>query len=647
MIKPDWFLNIRRDLHSGFPKSRELRIRLQQMTLGLVLCFSLALGGTINFIVYRADASSWQGKQAEATRNAVLTVSAFLKRAEDSLSLINLLDPDILNTKPEIIRDLLLQNESLLEVIRLDAGGHVIANVFQGNEPVLGNLFTIPQSRWFVQSKAGKPYYGRVQISASDQPYVLMSLPAPEGGVVAARLSMDVLRSVVEDIRFGETGQSFIVSNNGDIISHTQSQLILENFTLSGNPVFTAVLNSPENKWFGEYSNIQGVKVTGTTLQVPGRDWIIFTEVTKEESYSSSRTTLLALMMGILILAVVVIWGTSRFLNSLILHPISLLRKGAERIGEGDLTYRIGMTSGNEIGLVAVAFDRMADQLHERVQEVAERSKELEDEIDVRKKAEKDLLQTQEELEMRVEERTEDLRYANNLLLENNQKIGASLCEKEVMLKEIHHRVKNNLQVVSSLLNLQSQTLKDPGAQTALRDSQMRVRSMALVHERLYQSENLDNISIKPYIESLSEDLFRTYSQDKGRIKLVTLVDDVSVGINDAVPLGLILNELISNSLKHAFPDGRKGEIGVQLQKVNSEQALLRYYDTGKGFLDAVNIQKSKSLGMRLVHNLARQLNTEIEFVNHSGVEIKFLIPICCDGASSANPESEKKGSGD
>jgi two-component sensor histidine kinase len=255
-----------------------------------------------------------------------------------------------------------------------------------------------------------------------------------------------------------------------------------------------------------------------------------------------------------------------------------------------------------------------------------------------RKHAEEALRKMNLELDARVEQRTADLNASNQLLVQYNKKIESSLHEKEVLLKEIHHRVKNNLQTVSSLLNLQSRLLPDPAARAALQESQMRVRSMALIHEKLYQSENLSDIQLRPYIENLAAILFRSYQAESGEIRLQTHIEDISVGIDAAVPIGLILNELISNALKHAFPEGRSGNIQIDLFRETSEILVLSCRDNGRGIPDGLDIAASKSLGMQLVSSLTRQLEGEVEILSENGLLVCIRIP------QKINPESTEPG---
>ncbi len=206
----------------------------------------------------------------------------------------------------------------------------------------------------------------------------------------------------------------------------------------------------------------------------------------------------------------------------------------------------------------------------------------------------------------------------------NEEKIKASLQEKEVLLKEIHHRVKNNLQVISSLFNLQAYNSSDPQLLKILREGQNRIRSMALVHEKLYQSRDLSRIDFSEYIRNLSVYLFHSYQVDPGRIQLKQDIEGILLDINTAIPCGLIMNELISNALKHAFPEGRRGEIHLGLKRQDEQKLLLTVRDDGVGLPEDLDIQKTKSLGMQIVTLLAYQLDGTIELSRQAGTEFRI-----------------------
>ncbi len=206
---------------------------------------------------------------------------------------------------------------------------------------------------------------------------------------------------------------------------------------------------------------------------------------------------------------------------------------------------------------------------------------------------------------------------------EAENQIKLSLKEKEMLLKEIHHRVKNNLMVISSLLNLQSRYIRDEASKDIFKESQNRARSMALIHERLYQTTDLKRIDFGDYIRTLSQELFRTYAGDFGLIDLKINVEDIFLDINTAIPLGLIVNELITNSLTHAFPDGMKGEINVDFQRTDDHYEFT-VKDNGIGFPYDLDFQKTASLGLQIVNSLTEQIFGEIELNRSHGTEFKI-----------------------
>jgi PAS domain S-box-containing protein len=186
--------------------------------------------------------------------------------------------------------------------------------------------------------------------------------------------------------------------------------------------------------------------------------------------------------------------------------------------------------------------------------------------------------------------------------------ITASLREKEVLLKEIHHRVKNNLQVISSLLSLQADAIQDQETRRALKESQNRVRSMAIIHQRLYQSGNLAEVNFGGYIKELCSQLFRSYGAASQKIALSMDTEEISLGVDKAIPCGIILNELVTNALKYAFADGKGGTVTVGLHAANTQVQLV-VRDDGLGMPAGVEHARSDSLGMKLVHMLVEQIS--------------------------------------
>jgi PAS domain S-box-containing protein len=232
--------------------------------------------------------------------------------------------------------------------------------------------------------------------------------------------------------------------------------------------------------------------------------------------------------------------------------------------------------------------------------------------ITERKNVQERLKKFNEELEKQVAERTEQL--------------NKSLHEKEILLKEIHHRVKNNLQIVASLLNLQSRQISDPETLTMIRESQNRVRAMALVHERLYRSKDISSVDLLDYVRFMGDSLFRFYGITPATVRFEINISDIQVDINHAIPLGLIINELLSNSLKYAFPAGRKGMITVTGKKDDGTTCIIMQ-DDGVGIPESLDWKNTGSLGLRLVYNLTEQLEGTIELDRAGGTKFTITIP--------------------
>ena len=211
---------------------------------------------------------------------------------------------------------------------------------------------------------------------------------------------------------------------------------------------------------------------------------------------------------------------------------------------------------------------------------------------------------------------------------EAEAKLKASLKEKEVLLSEIHHRVKNNLQIVSSLLRLQSSSIDDRQLLGMFQESQNRINSIALIHEALYQSKDIAKIDFSDYIQRLTNNLLTIYNKEFGSIRMHVEVKDVYLDINKAIPCGLIINELVTNVMKHAFPNGKLGEIHVLMEKYSNQQHSLIVRDNGIGFPENINFRATTSLGMMLVNELTSQLNGTIELNRDKGSEfiIKFSV---------------------
>ncbi|NYB51885.1 MAG: PAS domain S-box protein [Methanobacteriaceae archaeon] len=214
----------------------------------------------------------------------------------------------------------------------------------------------------------------------------------------------------------------------------------------------------------------------------------------------------------------------------------------------------------------------------------------------------------------------------SDMVAAENQ-IRASLEEKEVLLREIHHRVKNNLQIISSLISLQAGYIKEQETIRMFQESKHRIRSMALIHEKLYQSKDLAYIHFGEYLKSLVEMFLKFYSEKSSDVKVSLNCADVNLEIDIAISLGLIVNELLSNCLKHAFPGAREGEVIISLSKDNGN-CLLTVADNGVGIPESVDIKNTESLGLQIVQTLTLQLSGTLEHKNKGGTEFTISFPL-------------------
>jgi two-component sensor histidine kinase len=273
---------------------------------------------------------------------------------------------------------------------------------------------------------------------------------------------------------------------------------------------------------------------------------------------------------------------------------------------------------------VIVELFKKSRRIQEQERALAAANAELHQEIAQREKAQAALREVNDKLERKVADRTSALEAFNQALRDEidtrrrtQEELEVSLREKEVLLREIHHRVKNNLQVISSLLSLQSNYIEDRRMLQLFEESRNRIRSMALVHETLYSSTSLSRIDMASYVRDLTNQLVRSYAAEHIRVQL--RVDPVFLGVDTAIPCGLMLNELISNAFKHAFPGGREGDVFVELTKLGDERYLLMIQDTGTGIPVHIDLMNTTSLGLRLVDALVAQLQGRIQLDRNGG----------------------------
>jgi len=325
----------------------------------------------------------------------------------------------------------------------------------------------------------------------------------------------------------------------------------------------------------------------------------IFIQAALEEIDNRSAQ-FIAIISIFLIFTSGVVFIITRKLQKLISEPIMHLAEVARKVTRHkDYSVRAQQNSDDEIGFLTKSFNEMLKQIQDQAAA---------------------LQKTHDDLKIHAQELQSEL--TDHMLTE--MQLKRSLKEKEVLLKEIHHRVKNNLQIISSLIYLQSKNIQDEGTLQLFQDSQNRVKSMALIHEKLYQSKDLARIDFDEYIKSLVNHLFYSYRINLATIKPQIDIDDISLSIDTAICCGIIINELVSNSLKHAFPAGKKGKIEIKLQRKYQNEYILVVKDNGIGLPENVDFKHTKSLGLQLVCNLTDQLNGLVELERNSGTTFRI-----------------------
>jgi two-component sensor histidine kinase len=304
-------------------------------------------------------------------------------------------------------------------------------------------------------------------------------------------------------------------------------------------------------------------------------------------------------------------------LQKIVSGPIGHLAEVAKSVSKSnDYSIRASKHGNDELGLLVLIFNDMLSRI-----QISNR----------------ELLVAHDMLEERVKERTRELENEIRERKTAEGKIKESLREKEILLKEIHHRVKNNLQIITSLLSLQSKNITDSKALGMFKDSQARVKSMALIHEKLYRSDDLARVDFGEYIQNLTSYLSRSFAIEGGKIRLKLDITDILFGVDCAVPCGLIINELVSNCFKHAFPNGGHGWINISLRQKHDDNLILTVADDGIGFPMGLDYRQTDSLGLQLINTLSEQLGGTLAMRSEQGTEFVITFPLpksCKDGVN-------------
>ncbi len=345
-------------------------------------------------------------------------------------------------------------------------------------------------------------------------------------------------------------------------------------------------------------------------------------------------------------------------LQKTIANPIVELASLSRSVSkEKDFSVRAHKHGNDEIGFLVDAFNEMLHQIEQQnaslvqtgesaresaeealrlAESVTHANLTLENEIRIRKDVEITLQKHRETLEERILERTSELRETNEQLkaeiserVAAEKKIQDSLDEKVLLLGEIHHRVKNNLQVISSLMDLTRRRTLNEEAKTVLADARSKIYAMSLVHSQLYRSESFTRIDMAVHIRRLLASMGQVYTDSYRRVRPEIECNHVFLSVTQAIPCALVLNELMANVYKHAYPEGTKGECLVTMEVLDGNRIHFRVRDNGVGIPGDIDIESTETLGLKLIRNLVRkQLKGEVWFKNNGGMDIVAEFPI-------------------
>jgi two-component sensor histidine kinase len=348
-----------------------------------------------------------------------------------------------------------------------------------------------------------------------------------------------------------------------------------------------------------QYAEIQVNQSTAFLSVMPwqndfGLDWLVIIGLPKADFMTQiNQNNRQTLLLSLVAMGVAIAMGTliARWLS----RPIQQFGQQTAAIAQGELHTRLPENHPiQELSVLSLSLNEMTGQLENAF----------------------------EHLEEQVEQRTEALAQTAALLEDSNQQLSGSLLEKEILLKEIHHRVKNNLLIVASILNWQGESVQDPKILQILSDSQKRINAMALIHEKLYGSTDLTHIDFSDYLKTLASQVFDSFCHDRTLIHIDYDLTSIPLTVETATPCGLIVNELILNALEHAFPGDRPGNLFLSLHQDTDKRIRLTVRDDGIGFPPGFDYRSTESLGWQLICLLTEQLEADLQVTSANGISV-------------------------
>lgn len=527
------------------------------------------------------------------------TIAWFAKEPQVELSVLTCINPenseDSIKTAYQYLMD---------EFQRLIKMGEV-SQIYIVNADN-GEIFISSEQTWEGHFRTIEPFFiqGKEKIFQSDiflslrlgRPTIVFSGPITDGqgnptAVMVAHANFDRLSAIMlERSGLGNTMETFLVN---------KSNLLITNTVFAPEGAFKKWIFGEGAKWalMGRngvdlFSDYRGVRVIGAYRWLSDHHLALIAKQDVSEAFKpiiSLRNRIIVLLIGIFSLIIPLSLIFANTINT----PLALLLQSTKMIGSGKLEYHKNTSLIKELESLSTAFYKMVKDL-------------------------KNITVSRDELNQEVEERKKV-----------EMELKSSLKEKEVLLREVHHRVKNNMQIVQSVLNLQSGKIDSLDFKHAIQDSNNRIRSMALIHETLYRSADFSNLRLDTYFKSIVQGLYRIYLEPDKTIEWNVEVDSVQLDMDKSIACGLIVNELVTNSFKYAFENKNRGEIKIRLSLRGPVKAQLHITDDGIGLPENVDINTVKSLGLQIVSLLSEeQLEGNLDLYNDKGLKVKIVFPV-------------------
>lgn len=584
------------------------RVIILAQAIGFLVILLVISFGVYVFI-FNAEQTLWQSRQNDFAQTAANLIRDNLRQSSLFLDVVNGLDND---EDFQDIVDTIAQNyPTIREVIVLDGDANILA-VSSVGESILGNLFTIQQSNWFLNAKAGQSYLGNLQFSAQNTPYIILSRPYDRiGGVIAIRLNMEILNEVVRGIRFGDTGNAYLTDGDGQILAHSDFSIVERNTSISGRSELEQARNQ-SGVYFSAYFNFLDQEVIGSSLGIEGTNWYVFTEVEQEEAYATSGNALVFLGGGLILLFVAVIFFTINFLQRFVFKRLEKLQTAANQVTAGDLNAQVPIRRMDEIGVLTNAFNIMTKTLNKN---------------------------------------TEDLRHARDEAIDAKEIAQENNRLKSEFLSTMSHELRTPLNAIEGFTGIM---LGGMGVELDMKARGM-VERISTNSKRLIDLVNdfLDLSRIESGRMELVDVAFSPSDLvEKWRKQLSVLADQKNllflVNVDPALPSRLLgdddaLSKIGQNLLSNAFKFTEKGRVTLDVKrKDNTWQIIVS--DTGIGIpshaheyifdefrqVDGSSTRKygGTGLGLAIVQKLVLLMNGKIQLESQVGEGSTFIVTL-------------------